>query len=214
MTWAQFASAMLLNLLGVASPGPDILLVTRLATRSRAHAYRAVAGVQTGALIWITATVLGAAALFRAYPAAVGVIELVGGVFLVLMGRGMAASGLRQRREPPADAEAAAAALGTLWSAWRTGLATNLSNPKIVLFLAAIVGPLLPPDPSLGEAALLVLALWLPSIAYFWLLATVVSTEAVRRRLLGAGAWIDIGAGVIFLLIGAVLAWRGAAALF
>ena len=52
MTWTSFFTLLLMNLVGVASPGPDIILVTRYATRSRRHAIAAAAGIQIGVLFW------------------------------------------------------------------------------------------------------------------------------------------------------------------
>ncbi len=46
----------------------------------------------------------------------------------------------------------AADAVAEAGQVFRTGLATNLSNPKIVLYLAAMIAPLLPPHPPLWLA--------------------------------------------------------------
>ena len=92
---------------------------------------------------------------------------------------------------------------------FRLGVATNLSNPKIVLFLAAMVAPLLPPHPPLWLSLVLVLSLSLSSYVLFVVLSTVISTRPIRRRLLAAGPWIDIGSGVFFVVAGCALAWAG-----
>ena len=84
-----------------------------------------------------------------------------------------------------------------------------MSNPKIVLFLAALIAPLLPPSPSLGTALLVIVALWLPALLIFLLISVVVSTKRVRRKLLGAGPSIDIGAGAFFIAAGSGLVIRG-----
>ena len=57
MSWTSFFTILLMNLVGVASPGPDIILVTRYATKSRRHAIAAAAGIQIGVLFWCGATV-------------------------------------------------------------------------------------------------------------------------------------------------------------
>ena len=69
-----------LNLVGAAAPGPDLILIMRMATRSRQHAWAATAGVQTGVLLWVTMTVAGAAAVLTAYPAALAFVQIVGSV--------------------------------------------------------------------------------------------------------------------------------------
>lgn len=209
MSPAALAGIAGLNLLGSASPGPDVLLATRVATKSRKHAYFTIAGTHIGVLLWSTLTVVGAAALFTAYPEIVSIVSLVGGAFIAIMGRGMLLSGLKQRNNPELRNLSASEQLGTPWRCLRVGLATNLANPKIVLFQAALIAPALPPSPAPADAALIIAALWLPSIALFTAFATVVSSNAVRRRLINAGPYIDIGAGLFFIVAGLIIAVAG-----
>ena len=105
-----------MNLVGVASPGPDIILVTRYATRSRRHAIAAAAGIQIGVLFWCAATVFGAAALLTDF-------------------RAVAAAGLRQSPHAPVQGIAAQRALRLAEAAiQRLGAQVN---PKIVLSVFA-----------------------------------------------------------------------------
>lgn len=209
MSVSAFAALILMNLVGAAAPGPDIILVTRYATRSRRHAIAAATGVLVGVLFWCSLTVFGAAALLTAFPQVMSLIQVLGGCFLVFMGVLSIRSGLEQRKHPPEDLEEAAARLGSTRKVFRTGLMTNLSNPKIVLFLAALVAPLLPPHPPLWLSVALVLSMGLSTYLLFVFLSTVISTPAVRRRLLAAGPWIDIGSGVFFVAAGCGLVWAG-----
>ncbi|QGU05255.1 LysE family translocator [Corynebacterium comes] len=209
MTPAQWGTLLVLNIAGAASPGPDILLITRTATRSRRHALATVLGIQIGVMFWCTLTVLGFAALLNAFPALLGFLQLIGGGWLVWMGRGMILGGLRERENPPADLEEAAARLGRMRHAFRQGLATNLSNPKIVLFLSALIAPLLPASPSALLAAGVVGMLSLSSFILQVAIALMVSTPAMRQKFLRAGPWIDIVSGVFFIVAGSVLAFNG-----
>ncbi len=209
MTPAQLGSLILLNLAGAASPGPDIMLVTRMATRSRRHALATTAGIQLGVIFWCTLTVLGAAALLNAFPAVLGLVQVLGGGWLMWMGRGMLVGGWRERVSPPLNIESAAARLGSLRATFWQGLTTNLSNPKIVLFLSAMIAPLLPREPGLGLAVLVVAVLSISSMLLQVSMAVLISTPAMRQKLLRAGPWIDIGAGLFFLVAGAVLVVNG-----
>ncbi|NLF90113.1 MAG: LysE family translocator, partial [Corynebacterium marinum] len=205
MTPAQWGTLLLLNLAGAASPGPDILLITRTAIRSRRHALATVLGIQIGVMFWCTLTVLGFAALLNAFPALLGFLQLIGGSWLVWMGRGMILGGLRERHNPPADLEEAVARLGRMRQSFRQGLATNLSNPKIVLFLSALIAPLLPASPSALLAVGVVVMLSVSALILQVSIALMVSTPGMRRKFLRAGPWIDIVSGVFFVAAGAVL---------
>ena len=120
----------------MATPGPDLLLLTRMATRSRRHALASVSGISTGLVLWVSLTVFGAAALLISYPVLESVIKLVGGVWLVWMGRGMilaARAQFRDRMNADIDVDTI---FGTPWKSYQQGLFTNLSNPKVVLYFA------------------------------------------------------------------------------
>lgn len=211
MTLAQWASLLALNLAGAASPGPDMILIMRLATRSRTHALAAALGIQLGVVMWTSLTVFGAAAILTAYPSVLAFVQLIGGIALIWMGRNMAMAGWRDRSTKPVDLADAALRLGSLKSAFKTGWLTNIANPKIVVFLAAIVAPLLPQSPSIGLSIAVIAALTLSAFLLFVVVAFFLSTKAVRRRVFAAGPWIDIASGVLFMVIGGSLAINGLA---
>ena len=209
MNPADLAAIVLVNLAGAATPGPDIVLLTRFATRSRRHALAATLGIYLGAFFWITMTVLGAAALLTAFPWLLELIQVAGGAWIIFMGYTTARQGFKDRENPPADLDDAASRLGTMRESFFKGLTTNLSNPKIVLFLVALVAPLLPPSPGMGTAAIVIVSLWFPALLLFIGFSLLVSTERVRRRLFRAGPYIDMGAGAFFIRAGTVLFVRG-----
>lgn len=198
-----------LNLVGAAAPGPDMVLLMRTATRSRKHAWATNLGIHTGAALWFTLTVFGAAALLHAVPQAVAAIQVVGGAALIWMGQHNLRGGLRDRHDPPADLDEAVQRLGSVRAAYRRGLVTNLANPKIVVALTAMIAPLLPANPSLATALIVIVALWLSSFVLFGVIAQVTSAERMRRKFLRAGPYIDIVAGAFFMVVGAVLIARG-----
>ena len=59
---------MLMNMLGVMTPGPDLFLVLRMASRSRKHAFAAIGGIVTALVFWSTLAVTGASALLNKKP--------------------------------------------------------------------------------------------------------------------------------------------------
>lgn len=211
MSLSQLGALVLMNLVGVVTPGPDIFLITRFATRSRRHALAATLGILTGLLWWATLTVVGAAALLTAYPALLGLIQIIGGAWLLWLGQGMLRSGIAQLRSHDTRVDDVAAVFGTPWQSYRQGVATNLSNPKVVLFFAAMIAPLLPPNPGVAVSAVAVLAIILSAGALFSVISLVISTRLMRTRLLQAGPGIDAAAGVFFLVAAMVLIWSGIA---
>ena len=213
-TWTALLSLLGVHIIGMASPGPDLFLVLRLATKSRKHALAAVAGISTGAAIWISLTVFGFAAAITAIPWLMGAIQLVGGCYLVYMGIGMGKSGINTLLELRAGATPAVGTepLKSPKATFRQGFFTNMSNPKIVLFLTAVLSQFIPAGASVGTLVLCTLVLIVSQIAFFLFIAIVVSTDAVVKRMVLAGPWIDTVAGAIFLVLGALLVASGAEA--
>ncbi|GAB3945174.1 LysE family translocator [Corynebacterium tapiri] len=209
MSLASLFAIVMLNLVGAASPGPDVVLVTRMATRSRRHAIATSIGTHVGATVWVSLTVFGAAAILTTFPQALGIIQVVGGAWLMIMGQSTVRGGLMTRKYPPKDLAELEAQLGSPWRSFRRGLATNLSNPKIVIFLAALVAPALPPEPSVGTALLVIASLVFSSLLLFLTMSTLVSTRRVRQALLRSSWLIDVLAGTFFVIAGLVLIIHG-----
>ena len=207
MSWSSFLAIIVMNLVGAASPGPDIILVTRYATKSRRHAIAAAAGIQVGVLMWCTLTVFGAAALLSTFPSVLGFVQAIGGAFLVWIGWKTMRSGLEERRNPPQSLDDAVQRLGRMRQAFRLGLATNLSNPKALVFFGAVFAQFLSPGMSALWTVAVGLILLAISFAWFGGFSLVVRTAA--RWLARHGNWLDIVAGMIFTIFGLVMLVEG-----
>ena len=215
MNWAAFTAMLGIHVVGMTSPGPDIFLILRMATRSRKHALAAVAGIVTGSTVWVTLTVVGVAVVLSTHPTLMGAIQLLGGAYLTYMGARMLLGAIRGIRELNTGGSPAvgAAALGSLGGAFRQGLLTNLSNPKIVLFFAAVLSQFMPVGAPAWVQLVYIAALLVTSLLWFGFIAITVSTEIVVRRLVSAGPWIDLVAGVVFAVLGVSFVWKGVATL-
>ena len=199
----------MLNVIGMLTPGPDLFLVMRIAMRSRKHALATVLGVSTGLIVWVTLTVFGAAALLYAYPALLGVIQFVGGLWLIWMGRGMLLSARNQFRDRHNPIINASLLLGTPRDSYRNGLITNLSNPKVVLYFSAIIAPLMPTNPSVVTAVTIVISIVASTMIGFSALVYLLSIQVMQQKFLKAGPFIDLAAGLFFVAAGASLAITG-----
>lgn len=222
MDWAALGTLILLNIVGSLSPGPDTFFLLRLATRSRIHAIMGVTGIVTGLTVWVVLTVVGAATLLTTYPSILSVIQLLGGAYLSWMGYKMGRGALKELAQARAfrfKGEArpipdATEALGTPAQAYRQGLATNLSNPKVVMYFAAILAPLMPTNPSLMVASTIVVAILVQTWLVFSFLCVIVSTEKIRKSVLRAGPIFDAVAATVFVIVGVVLLYEGLTQLF
>ncbi|MGJ4170514.1 LysE family translocator [Corynebacterium macclintockiae] len=210
--------------LAIAVPGPDTVQLIRLGARSRRSAVFAALGICTGNVLWPVVTMLGLAALIATFPWILTALYLFGGLFLIYMGQGAFRSGYadwRARAVLPAvsfnDATrapvtdggsrgSAAAPLGD-FASWRLGLATNLSNPKALLFFGSVFAQFIPVEASLLDR-LLVLVL-MTAVGLMWFCGFALAVAAGAEKIQRINPFIEMVAGVIFVVLGVFLAFEG-----
>ncbi|MFE0866113.1 LysE family translocator [Streptomyces rochei] len=153
-------------------PGPDMAVVTKRAVSAGwQDGLRTVGGITAGLLVWGVLTVVGLAAVLAASATAYTVVKLAGAAYLVFLGI-QALIHSRRGRAQTSDTLPAA----PVGSPWRTGLVSNIFNPKIAVFYTGLLPTLAPPglSPHAGMALLVLIhavltAVWLGS--YVLLLA-------------------------------------------
>ncbi len=186
--------------LGVMSPGPDFVAVLRTAMRRGARAASATAmGVVTGIGLWIVLALVGFTALVRAQPWIAVAMKLAGAVFLVGFGLSILWGLWRSRGQ--AD-EGAAEATPPTGAAFRLGLATNVANPKALVFFGALFSTLLPPEMSWAARGGVLLMMLLIATAWFLAVTWAASRPPLVRLYQRAGRTIDTVAAVAFVVLG------------
>ncbi|QLH23180.1 LysE family translocator [Streptomyces sp. Rer75] len=194
-----FAAAGVLAVLTVV-PGPDMAVVTKRAVSCgwRDGLWTA-AGITTGLLVWGVLTLVGLAAVLAASAVAYTVVKLAGAAYLIVLG----VQSLLRSRRGHADTPATGA-VAPAGSPWRTGLVSNVFNPKIAVSYTGLLPTLAPAglSPHLGMALLVLLhatitAVWLGG--YVLLLAKArgfFERPAVQRALDRVTGVVLIGFGV------------------
>lgn len=208
MTGGALLSILVAWLLAIASPGPDLVQILRLGAVRR-NGVACALGIMSGNTLWILASMVGLSALVDAFPWVLTVLFLVVGGFLLWMGQGALRGGLAERRSAGTTVTATTAEKVSTATAWRLGLMTNLANPKALVFFGAVFAGFVPPDTSWAMRGIILVMLLATGIAWFVAVAWMVSVPRLSRALQRAGAWIDIVAGVVFLLLGAFLVFEG-----
>ncbi|AYL40327.1 threonine transporter RhtB (plasmid) [Streptomyces fungicidicus] len=133
-------------------PGPDMAVVTRRALASGwQDGLRTVGGISAGLLIWGALTVVGLAAVLAASATAYTVVKLAGAVYLCFLG----VQALLQSRAGRSETPVAGAPVPA-GNPWRTGLVSNVFNPKVAVFYTGLLPTLAPSGlpPHLGMTLL------------------------------------------------------------
>ena len=205
---SRLASFALISLALIIVPGPNVLFViSRSLMLGRAAGVRTAVGGQIGVLLQVVGVAFGIGALVERSVALFTVIKLAGAGYLVYLG----VQAIRHRRALTAALEPAAAAksAGRLV---RDGIVVGASNPKAIVFFAAVLPQFV--TRSAGQVPLQMLLLG----AVFVAIAVVCdSTWALAAG--SARAWLArsprrlelVGGtgGLVMICIGAGLALTG-----
>ena len=101
-----------------------------------------VLGIETGLYTWVIASALGVAAVVAASETAYTVLRYVGAGVLLLLGVQAWLASRRISVESPAGAEPVAPS--RWWRAATTGAVTQLSNPKVAVFMGGFLSAVHP----------------------------------------------------------------------
>jgi threonine/homoserine/homoserine lactone efflux protein len=174
---AVFAAAVfVLN----ATPGVDFLLTVSRTLQGGVRAGVAAAlGISAGCAVHALAAAFGLAALLAVHRGAFLLIQWAGAAYLVWLGVGM----LRQAWRGPvaAGAEAAPQAARGGWAEFRTGVLTNVLNPKVALFFLAFLPQFVPATSPSQTASFLLLGAWFIVQGTLFLLALVLLAAQLQR---------------------------------
>ena len=188
MTLAHLIAFNAVLIVSILSPGAAFLMAVR---SSVANGRRA--GIATGlglgimASLWTLAALLGMDAVFALFPWAFATLKIGGALYLIYLAvktwRGAAAP-LGSNPKAPGRA-------------FIDGFLVNLGNPKSVLFAAAVLVVVFPPDLGAGEIALVTLNHLVLEIVFYTICAFILTAPAARAQFLRAKPVIDRTAAVL-----------------
>jgi threonine/homoserine/homoserine lactone efflux protein len=164
----------------VVAPGPSLAVIIDQTLRAgRPAGLATVAGNTTGLVFWAAASVLGLNVLVRTSEVAFLVLKIAGAVYLCWLG----VQSLRRARKRHAASEPSSTSRPRgLLASYRSGLLTNVSNPKAAALYLALFPQFLPADGgTLADTASLAAVQMSISATYY--VSVVLAIEVVRRFL-------------------------------
>lgn len=165
--------------IGAASPGPSNLAIMATAmAHGRRNAIALAAGVVSGSFLWGLLAAFGLASLMRSYSAALVVMKIVGGIYLLWLSW-KAARAVYSGKPQPAGAEALRQT--SYLRTYIRGAALHVSNPKAILVWLSIVSLGLPQNANSFDALVVVVGCGVLGILIFGSYAVAFSLSAARR---------------------------------
>ena len=199
---AMLIGIQLTHLLAVISPGPSFIVVTRVSiSASRAAGVWTALGFAIGTFIYGCAALLGLQSLFAAFPLVYAAARVVAAAYLAYI----AVMLWRHARDPLPEASPEKPHRENPLASIRHGLLTQLSNPKVVVFMGSIFVTLLPPRPSAGLIAILLAIVVVNEFGWYALVACAVSRPGPRLAYARLKRHIDRVTGAVLAGLGVKL---------
>jgi threonine/homoserine/homoserine lactone efflux protein len=163
-----------------ATPGPDMLLIaSRSISQGRAAGLLTYAGIALGTYCHALAAALGLSQLFVAVPIAYDIVRWAGCAYLLYL------AWKTIRFEGTHFSPSSALKRFSMKRILGEGLATNLLNPKMALFVLALFPQFVHPEEGSLTAQMLVLATVLNGIGFVVNGSVVLLSGHIRTRVTG-----------------------------
>ncbi|MEO8882977.1 MAG: LysE family transporter [Devosia sp.] len=185
-------------LVGAISPGPSFVYIVRTSVaQSRRDGLAGALGMGVGAFIFGTLALAGLRTLMTEAGWLYVALKVAGGLYLIYL----AIKIFRGAKEPVAVAMTGGGVRNIARSFW-LGLATQLSNPKIVAVFGAVFAALLPANPPLWLDLAVPPLIFVQETTWYAIVALAFSSSRPRALYLRAKVWIDRVAGVVIGALG------------
>lgn len=165
-----------------ATPGPDMLLIaSRSVSQGRAAGFLTYAGIAAGTYCHALAAALGLSQLFLAVPVAYEIVRWAGCAYLLYL------AWKTIRSDGTSFSPTAGLRKLSSRRIFGEGLATNLLNPKMALFVLALFPQFVQPEagPLIGQ--MMVLATVLNGIGFLVNGSVIILSSHIRSRISGLG---------------------------
>jgi len=181
MQIGDIASFALLCLVLSISPGPDSLLVIKLALERRILGFLAAAGSAIGSIAWAALVAVGVANFLAHNSSATTVLHVAGGLYLIYLGT----REFLHRDDADLDIDSSTSSIRDLPAAraFTQGLISCILNPKVGLFFLLIAPQYAAP---LTAKAVLSLGVIDAAVAFAWLGLLAVGASFMAKQLTDA----------------------------
>ena len=182
----QLPLILLAALVASASPGPATLAIAGTSMGSgRASGLSLASGIMTGSLIWSVSAALGLGAIMLANAWMLEVVRYFGAAYLLYLAYKSARSAFSRKDI------AIKPMTGSKSKLFTKGLFLHLTNPKAILFFGSLYSLGIPAGSSIGDLAVVILAVGIQSALVFHGYAILFSSKAMTQVYLRLRRWFE-----------------------
>lgn len=195
--WTAITTVLSVYLVGVVLPGPNFVAVAhKAASTTTREALALVAGVVVVNLFWASCSILGIGIVFATFPWIALAVKVIGAGYLIWFGGRLI---LKAGSASVAPLPASGRSLG---QAFRTGVATNIANPKSMAFYAAVFAAAAPKHVSTPTFLGMLATVAIVASVWYGIVAVVFATPSVAARYRRGKAWMDRCCGAVIVALG------------
>lgn len=183
----------------LASPGPDFVMAVRNSVMySRRAGIMTAIGFGLGVAIHVAYCLGGLAIIIAKSVLLFTILKFIGAGYLFYVGyKALKSKGF----EGDVGAEKKKLVMSD-YMALRSGFITNLFNPKATMFFLALFTQVMNPNVALPIQLMYGLTIVSMTMLWFMIVATVLTTPAIRNRFIRLSKWLDRACGGIFIALG------------
>ena len=192
-------AVLVLFLFGLISPGPNFFVVVQTTLRwGRLAGFLTGVGAATGDTLYAAGGLFGVAQLIEKGGETMMAVRLLGGLYLVWIGARM----LLLTSDSPACADTGSRLPNSPMRHFVRGLATDLSNPKTILFFASIFAVEVHSETPRAVRLAMLIGIVITSLAWRFFLSVIFSTPAARDVYRHVHLYVERAFGVALCFFG------------
>jgi threonine efflux protein len=191
----------IVQLIAVSLPGPDFFIVVRSTLKhGRLVGYLCSLGITTGVLLFASIAVFGLSLIGKNYHWVLDIVSVLGACFLLYMSYQCFTS-----KQDLTDKEMTQGKRSSKRQAWMTGLLTNLSNPKVIVFFLSILPLFMQDYQSFSYHIAVILVIIFTTILWFFMITTIIGHKAIRKFFMNYSHILEKVFGTVLILFAVAL---------
>ena len=205
MNITQWSQLVLISIMGAISPGPSLAVILRnTISGGRTKGVMSGIGHGLGITFYAVIAVSGLVAIINTIPYFFSFAQIAGSFFLIWLGGKLIISFFKKDY-------AANENMSSKYSAnqgFLEGFLIAFLNPKIAVWLLALFSQFVQPEALLAEQIVLVSTVGVIDASWYCLVAFLASSGRLVKGLQHNASRIDLGMGILLIILAAGMLWR------
>ena len=191
--------------MGAMSPGPSLAVILRnTLSGGRTQGVMSGIGHGLGITFYAVVAVSGLVALINTIPNFFSVAQIAGSFFLIWLGGKMIISVFKKDYAANENKPSK----NSVHQGFLEGFLIAFLNPKIAAWLLALFSQFVQPEAVLAEQFVLVSTVGVIDVSWYCLVAFLASSGRLVKGLQQNASRIDLGMGILLIILAAGMLWR------